>query len=124
MCNRLAGTIADKCIYSISICSDSQAAVKTIRKSKTTFKLVRECISALATSHPVCVTWVPGHTGKHGNERADQLARHASILTFMGPEPSLLISQTVINTAIWDWARQQHNKRWREELKHAGRRRK
>ena len=37
-----------------------------------------------------------------------------SILTFMGPEPSSPISHTVIKTAIWDTARQQHNKCWQE----------
>ena len=84
-----------------TICSDSQAAIRAIRKPKpkTIFKLVRVCISALdmlATSHPVCVTWVPGHTGKQGNERADQLARQASMLTFICSEPSLPISHTVI----------------------------
>jgi len=60
------------------------------------------------------VTWVPGHTGKQGNERADQLARQASGSTFIGPEPSLPISHTVIKTAIWDWACKQHNKCWQE----------
>jgi len=51
----------------------------------TTSKLVRECISvldALAATHPVSITWVPGHTGKPGNERADQLARQATRLAF------------------------------------------
>jgi len=55
---------SDKYIY---IYIFVHTAIRAIRKPRTTSKLVRECISALdvlATSHPVCVTWVPGHTGK------------------------------------------------------------
>jgi len=36
------------------------------------------------------------------------------MLTFIGPEPSLPISHTVIKTAIWDWACKQHNKCWQD----------
>ena len=38
----------------------------------------------------------------------------ASGLTFIGPEPSLPISQTVVKTAIWDWACKQHHKCWQD----------
>ena len=106
--------LTNTCVY---ICSNSQAAIRAIRKPRTTSKLVRECmvaLDALAALHPVCVTWIPGHTGKQGNERADQLARQASGSTFIGPEPSLPISHTVVKTAIWDWACKQHHKCWQD----------
>ena len=61
--------LTNTCVY---ICSDSQAAIRAIRKPRTTSKLVRGCIialDALAALHLVCVTWIPGHTGKQGNEQ-------------------------------------------------------
>ena len=66
----------------------------------------------LAGKRPVCLTWVPGHTGIPGNERADQLARLASSEAFVGPEPALPISHTVIKTAMRDWAYREGDKRW------------
>ena len=46
---------------------------------KTGFEPKPVCVSdyalnELAGIQPVCLTWVPGHTGILGNERADQLA--------------------------------------------------
>jgi len=58
------------------------------------------------------LTWVPGHTGILGNERADQLARQASSEAFVGPEPALPISHIVIKTAMRDWAYRERDKRW------------
>ena len=104
--------LASKTIY---ICSDSQATIKALRKPKITSKLVRECrtvLNELAVSQPVCLTWVPGHTGIQGNERADQLARQASTQDFVGPEPALPISHTVVKTAIRRWVEKDIDTRW------------
>jgi len=73
-----------------------------------------EALNELAVYHPVCLTWVPGHTGIQGNEEAYQLARQASSIEFIGPEPSLPIAYTVVKTAIRDWAHKQHEKRWQD----------
>jgi len=62
----------EKCV---SICSDSQAALKALQAAKTTYPLVRQCQQALndiATRHTVGLYWVPGHAGVRGNEKARQ----------------------------------------------------
>ena len=48
----------------ISICSDSQAALKALKAAKTTSPLVQQCQKALNNIsfwHPVGLFWVSGH---------------------------------------------------------------
>ena len=50
----------------VSICSDSQAALKALQAAKTTAPLVRQCQQALndiSARHAVRLYWVPGHAG-------------------------------------------------------------
>jgi ribonuclease HI len=80
----------------VSICSDSQAALKTLRDVRTTSPLVYQCKKALndiSARHVVGLYWVPGHAGVQGNEIADELARGGSGLGFLGPEPALGVSR-------------------------------
>jgi ribonuclease HI len=75
----------------VSICSDSQAALKALQVTKTS-PLVRECQQALndiSSRHAVGLYRVPGHAGVRGNEIADKLARSGSVQRFVGPEPFL-----------------------------------
>ena len=58
------------------------------------------------------MTRVPGHTGRLGNEQVDRLARQACSQAFVGPEPALPISHTVVKTAIRDWVYKQSDKCW------------
>jgi len=62
----------------VSICCDSQVALKALHAVKTTSPLVQQCQKALndiSTRHTVGLYWVPGHARVHGNEMADKLAR-------------------------------------------------
>ena len=75
----------------VSICFDSQAALKAVQAAKPTFPLVRQCQKALniSTRHAAGQHWVNGHAGIRRNEIADKLARGSSVQRFAGPEPSL-----------------------------------
>jgi hypothetical protein len=65
-------------------------------------RLVEECqeaLSALATINEVTLVWVPGHHGILGNEMAYKLARQASAIPLLGPEPALGIPKCLAREA-------------------------
>jgi ribonuclease HI len=76
----------------ILIFSDSHAALKVLSSPEVTSGLVAECLdalSALASPNEVTLVWLPGHCGIPGNEEAEKLARQASAMLLLGPEPAL-----------------------------------
>jgi len=80
----------------VSICCDSQAALKALQAVRTTSPLVQQCQKALndiCISHAVGLYWVPGHAGVRGNEIADELTRDVSVLKFVRPELALGVSR-------------------------------
>jgi ribonuclease HI len=80
----------------VSICSDSQVALKALQAIRSTSSLVQQCQKALndiSTRHAVGLYWVPGRAGVRGNEIADELAKGGSVLGFLGPEPALGVSR-------------------------------
>jgi ribonuclease HI len=72
-----------------------------------TSELVAECLdalSALASLNEVSLMWVPWHCGIPGNEEADKLARQASAMPLLGPEPAHGIPRCSAREAIKNWA--------------------
>lgn len=62
----------------ITICIDSQAAIKALSSNKFNSKIVLQCYEALQTisaSNRIQLKWVPGHSDIEGNEEADKLAK-------------------------------------------------
>jgi hypothetical protein len=101
----------------ISICSDSQAALKALQAVRTTSPLVYQCQEALndiSARHVVGLFWVPGHAGVRGNEIADGLARDGSALRPLGPEPALGVSRCDIRKRLRCWLISQHRAIWRD----------
>jgi len=73
----------------VSICCDSQTALKALKSVRTTSPLVQQCQKAsndISTRHAaVGLYWARGHAGVRGNEIADALSRDGSVLGFLGP---------------------------------------
>jgi len=99
----------------ILIFSDSLAALKALSSPKVTLGLVAECLdalSALASLNEVTLAWVLGYRGISGNEEADKLARQASAMPLLGPEPALGIPKCSVREAIQNWTQVQHHRAW------------
>ena len=97
------------------ICSDSQAALLALRRYNITSYIVCECYSLLcqlAVGNRVTLYWVPGHSGVHGNEVADELARNGSSVPFVGPEPAIGISSNLIRNTVFDLFRDKQYLNW------------
>ena len=78
-------------------------------------KVVLQCfetLNALSKDNVVTLTWVPGHSGVPGNEKADELARIGSNTKFIGPQPAIGRYTGLIKTLIRDKTSQSHQNRW------------
>jgi ribonuclease HI len=99
----------------VSICSESQVALKVLQAAKTTSPLLRQCqqtFNNISSWHAVGLYWVPGHAGVRGNEIADRLARNGSAQRFVGPEPFLGVSRQTIGRKMKRWMEKQHLALW------------
>lgn len=70
--------------HRISIYTDSQALIKTLKQTYTTSKTIKkvhETLNTIPKKHLLTIDWIPGHQGHIGNETADLLAnlRHKDI---------------------------------------------
>lgn len=80
----------------VSVCSDSQAALKGLQAVKTSSLLVKQCqksLNDIYTQHSVVPFLVPEHSGARGNEIADGLTREGTVHQFFGPKPALGVSR-------------------------------
>jgi len=83
----------------INIYLDSQSILKALDNPKIVSRQVRECaqgLNELTKVNFVNLIWVPGHSGILSNEKADYLASTAGSEPFIGPEPTLPISYSMI----------------------------
>ena len=56
--------------------------------------------------------WVPKHCNIDRNETADELAKQAALMNYVGPEPALGLSPMNIKYEIFQWSVQEQNRRW------------
>jgi ribonuclease HI len=88
---------------SLTIYSDSQAALKALNNFSTRSKLVHETkdkLNALGAQNNLSLSWVPAHCGIEGNEVADKLAKEGANRDFIGPEPYVGVSRSEIKTKM------------------------
>lgn len=87
----------------VTICSDSQAAIKAVIAPVLDSKAVmatRNALNALGTQYEVILCWSPAHMGIRGNERADTLANIGSDTAPHGPAPFLPFAGSFIRKTI------------------------
>ena len=60
--------------------------------------------------------WSPGHSGTQGNKTADCLAKVGANKTFVGPEPSVGLSQSHLRTGITAWENKCKEEAWESSI--------
>lgn len=103
------------CGSKISICSDSQAALKALQSYKISSRLILECrtlLQELAKTNLVSVVWVPGHSNIDGNENADELAREGSSSEPISTTPCIPLSKRWARSTIVEWGNRSHHRFW------------
>jgi hypothetical protein len=91
------------------------AALKALSGPKVTSRLVAECQDALlavADLNEFTLIWVPEHHGIPDNEQAYKLARQASTVPLLGPEPALGTPRCWVRETIKKWTELQHYNTW------------
>ncbi|XP_048002927.1 uncharacterized protein LOC125239400 [Leguminivora glycinivorella] len=109
---------SDKQDGAVVIYTDSQAALKALKRISVTSSLVRECreeLNSIGKHRSVTVAWVPGHQGVTGNEKADELARAGAETEFLGPEPALPMSADVTKGVIERIKEMEAQRAWERE---------
>ena len=89
--------------------------LKALKSPKITSNLVAGTVSTLreiSIYNSARLLWVPGHFGVDGNEISDLLAKQATHIEFVGPEPAVGITATTVRTEVRAWASKEHLKHW------------
>jgi ribonuclease HI len=107
----------------ITILTDSQAALKALRKASIDSHTVWNCASkldSLAANNQVKIAWIPGHRGLEGNEKADELANLGIDKTSV--DAVVPVAGTLLQNKITNWERKEVMKTWsinKQNLRHS-----
>ncbi|CAH2217948.1 jg27759 [Pararge aegeria aegeria] len=96
----------------ININSDSQAVLKALAKYTTSSKILQDCHNALQTITQ-SLRWMDGgHNRNLGNDTTDELARLATSLKVVGPEPIIPIPFREYKTWLHKKTQSSHSELW------------
>lgn len=96
---------------------DSQGAIKALTSPWPVTSLTAEAIESLnhiGRAKEVKLHWIPSHHGFEGNEVADLLAKEATTVGYLGPQPSIPLSKSTAISSISNWATGQHVQSWND----------
>jgi ribonuclease HI len=97
----------------IIICSDSQAALKSLTSNIVKSKTVLNClenIKHLGRNNNLKLIWVPGHSGILGNEKADEIAKNSVSLHPLHRTPFM---ESLWKGDVKRWLSQKHKSFWK-----------
>ena len=100
----------------IGIITDSKAALKSLRKTVITSRLVQsfcDILIAVSEKNTLSLTWTRSHVGNRGNERADKLARQAADMPMSAPQQVLALARPVVKELTKDLTLEKHKKIWK-----------
>ena len=100
----------------IRIITDSKAALKSLRKTVITSRLVQSCcdiLTAVSEKNTLSLTWTRSHVGNRGNERADKLARQAADMPMSAPQQVLALARPVVKELTKELTLEKHKKIWK-----------
>ena len=101
----------------IIILVDSQAAILAIQNNIVKSNTALTCFTHLnmfGKDNHVTTAWTPGHTGIHGNEKANILAKSGSALNCFGPEPFIPIPYASCCASVKEWSVKRWKTSWLE----------
>jgi hypothetical protein len=97
----------------ISICSDSRAALLTLKSYALSSRVVLQCgdsLQKLALSNRVRLVWVQRHCGIYGNREADAFPKAGSSSAFVGPERCLPLAPLSVKRREREWLLNAHSR--------------
>ena len=101
-------TILNSCVNtSIALITESMSVMQSLQNPAVRNKTKLSCINqinSVAQSNQLALIWVPGHSGIHGNKKADEMANIGAALETMGPDPAPPISLSYIKAKIREWS--------------------
>ena len=103
----------------IYILSDSRAILQALDSHTFESKLVWECmmlLNSLGRTNKVTLMWVPGHTGVHGNDMADHLAKEGGKTSFIGPQPFCGFPKSHQTLMLKNWENKRKQEVWESTL--------
>jgi len=99
---------------SFIIVSNSQSVITALIKNWQNNKMLQDVIKSVLTFKGTCgvISWVKAHTGIVGNDRADELAKKATLLTFTGTSTQLPLTKSYVSSILFKYIMDAWQSRW------------
>ena len=103
-------TILNSCVNtSTALITVSMSAMQSLQNPAVRTKTKLSCINQI---NQLALIRVPGHSGIHGNEKADEMADIGAALETVGHDPAPPISLSYIKARISEWSAEEFHNKW------------